>query len=752
LKKAILFLFLLTALSFAGPVSHFGALKVCKVNNKGQLCGEKVPGTAVFVKGPSLYWSVPPGTAFYNKETVEWFTTQMQIGVIRAAMAIRYWDNGNNGTNSTTGMSTAYYNSPDTQKSLMKMMIEAAIENDIYIIIDWHSHVAHNETALATTFFREMATEYKDVPNLIWEVYNEPLGGTSTGTVTTHSNSIINAIRNAGNNNLILVGSPSWSQQPYEQAQNMFGNDNSTGSNNAMSKNVAFSFHFYAAEHHQTSGVGQSASNALSAGYAVFGSEWGGMNANGKGNISTSETSKWTTWMDNNKVSSCTWSASNANETASLFSSTATSTDLSISHLTEHGRLFNTYMSANKWTALIPESHPKGNDLLKSVADGQSITLSSADLGLDGNITAVSQPEFGSVSNTGSSITFSTPQKYSPDFETRFTYKITKNNITIQRIIVIKVTNRRPVVPERGPITVSRKTPTPLTIMGNLSASDPNNTGVSYKEATLSNPGVGTLVVKKDTIVFTPNPSLANVAFTEVTINYTVESGGGLSTYATDVLHIKNIPPTVNPFNGVYCCFSGGRPNTEQVGIGMEQVRGVDKDGDPLQFVKLYLDPWYPGTLTQVKPDSFVYTPDPNKTGKVVFLIVLTDGTDESAVGKSYLTLNGNGQAIGNHPDGANGPTEIPGFAPIISQPNSGVQGLNVRALGSGKVVISFAQSGLAKLDVYSLSGKNMGTLLNGHQNAGSSEVSLSNLKLQKGIYILRLSQGSQVKTLRIMN
>jgi hypothetical protein len=184
----------------------------------------------------------------------------------------------------------------------------------------------------------------------------------------------------------------------------------------------------------------------------------------------------------------------------------------------------------------------------------------------------------------------------------------------------------------------------------------------------------------------------------------------------------------------------------------MAQVRGNDKDGDALQFVHLYLDPWYPGRLEKVKADSFVYYPESNKTGDVVFLVIITDGTDESVLGKTYLTLNGNGSDIGRHPSGANGPNEIPGVNPIISQPNSSAQGMNVRALGSGRVALYFAQSGQAKLDVYSLSGKNMGTLLNGHQNAGSSEVSLSSLKLQKGIYILRRSQGSQVKTLRIMN
>jgi hypothetical protein len=742
LKKSILSLILLTALSFAGPVSHFGALKVCKVGNKGQLCGDKIGNTAVLVKGPSLYWSVNPGTTFYNRETVEWFVNEMQISVIRAAMAIRYWDGG---SREITG---GYYGSPASQKAMIKRIVDAAIENDIYVIVDWHSHTAHNETALATEFFREMATEYKDVPNIIWEIYNEPLN-TPAATITTYSNSVINAIRNAGNNNLILVGSSQWSQQPYQQAQDLFNTSAA-----AEAKNVGFTFHFYAAyaPHYQTGSVGTSANNAINAGYAVFGSEWGGMSNNGDGAIDTAQTGLWTRWMDNNNVGSCTWSASNLSESASMFKPGTTPTNLDTNQLSEHGKLFKRYMAANKWISLVPANHPKGNDVIKSVKDGESITISSTDLGLDGSITEVSQPEIGSASYTANSVTFTTSPRGSPSPEVRFIYKITKNNVTVQRKVTVQITDRHPIVPERDPIIVSRKEPTSLTIMGALSASDPNDKGVSFTEATLANPAHGTLTLSETAILFTPSPSLANAALTEVTINYTVKAGGGLTTSATDILHAKNSPPTVNGPNSIFCCFSGGRPNTEPIGIGMAQVRGSDKDGDPLQFVELYLDPWYPGRLEKVKADSFVYYPENNKIGDVVFLTVVTDGTEESALGKTYLTLNGNGQDIGSHPNGANGPSSIPGFSPIVSQPGSGAQGVSVRALGSGRIALSFGTSGRAKLDVYSLSGKNVGTLLNGHQNAGSSEVSLQNLKLQKGVYILRLSQGSQVKTLRIVN
>jgi hypothetical protein len=771
---AIILAFLVTS-AFAGPVSHYGALKVCKVGNKGQLCGSN-PGTTttpVFVKGPSLYWSVNPGNVFYNLKTVDWLVNEMEMGVIRAAMAIRYWSENKD---EIKGNVLGYAQNKDGQKAIIKGVIEAAIANDIYVIVDWHSHNAHNsdETSLATTFFRELATEYKNTPNIIWEIYNEPVNANSTD-INSYTTTIYNAIRNAGSNNLILVGSNWYSQKPYEQAQK-FGK-----SDDAVTKNVGFTFHFYAASHSfsTTDGIGKSANDAMNAGYAVFGTEWGSMNADGKGSISTSATSAWTSWMDDNNISNCAWQAgavcekgtgnpeaNQANctmEISSMFSLLTSTENLATSRLTQNGTLIKSYVgNNNRWSQKLLSNfpnHPKGNDLIKDVRDGEDITLTT-DLGLNGNITDVSQPEFGTISNTANSITYTTLKTGSSSGDVRFIYKITKDNITVQRRVILNIINRRPSLKENAPIVVSRRAPTYFALIGTLGASNPGGAAadMSFNSSalSLSDPSFGTISVMgnaRDSLVFTPSESQYNTNLTNVTLNYAVQNTNG-SSYASVDLQIKNNPPTINPFSQIYCCFNGAKPNTDPIAIGMEQVNGVDKDGDPLKFVELYLDAWYPGRLEKVTDASYIYYPDASKTGKVVFLAVITDGFEHSSVGKSYLTLNGNGSAIGNHPSGANGPISIPGYESpvVVSKPSFSHQGLSIKSLGSGRVVLSFAESGFAKLDVYSLSGKNMGTLLSGHQNAGDGEVSLSKLGLQKGVYILRLRQGSQVKTLRIVN
>jgi hypothetical protein len=496
----------------------------------------------------------------------------------------------------------------------------------------------------------------------------------------------------------------------------------------------------------------------MNAGYAVFGSEWGSMNYDGAGSVNSSATSAWTSWMDANNISSCAWQASALNETSSMFTSGTNTSNLATSRLTTNGTLIKNYVSnGNKWYSNLPGTHPKSRDVVKSTRDGVPITLSSTDLGLDGNITEVSQPAFGTVTNTGNSITFTTPSNGTESDKVRFIYKVTKNNVTVQSWIKINITDRRPFLPPKQPIDVSRRAPTTIAAIGNLSASNPASGTLSFGGTnSLSNPSVGTVSVNGSNLIFTPAQSQYNTELTEVTLNYTIQNTNGSSSAAV-VLRLKNSAPTLNSPTNTGCCLTGtnSKPNTDPIDIRIEQFRGTDKDDDDMWFEKIYLDTEnYPGTLTKVSPDHYIYTPEPNKIGRVVLLAYITDGEAVSSLGKTHITLTGSGQTIPEHPNGITGPSSIPDYVepPVVVKPVSISQSLSIKSLGSGRVALSFAESGFAKLDVYSLSGKNMGTLLSGHQNAGQGEVSLSKIGLQKGVYILRLRQGSQVKTLRIVN
>lgn len=272
-----------------GPVQNYGALgtngnKVVSLVNKKQ----------VMLRGMSMFWSDATGLQYYNKDVMKWAVDNLKIDVVRYAMGVQYYDS-QGGTSGEMDSQYSYIGSPDKQKSIIDQMVEAAIENDIYIIIDWHSHRADKEQAQATAFFTEMATKYKDVPNIIWEVFNEPVNQ-SMGTIASYANTVISGIRSAGSQNLALVGTPSWSQM------GSCGGVNQT--------NVGYVFHFYAATHSKSSFSGN-IDRCMSQGNAVFITEWGTTTADGKGGASVSASQDWETYMEANKISNCNWSLRN---------------------------------------------------------------------------------------------------------------------------------------------------------------------------------------------------------------------------------------------------------------------------------------------------------------------------------------------------------------------------------------------------------------------------------------------------------
>lgn len=270
-----------------GPVQVHGALGT----NGNKIVGQK-SGKEAMLRGMSMFWSDATGIQYYNKEVIKWAVNNLKIDVFRYAMGVQYYDS-DGGTSNKLDDNYSYMKAGDTQKSKIDQMVEAAIENDIYIIIDWHSHRADSEKSQAASFFKEMAQKYNNVPNIIWEVFNEPVNQGS-GAIASYANDVISGIRGTGNNNLALVGTPNWSQMP----------NGSCGTVNQ--KNVGYVFHFYAGTH----SVGQFSGNINScrSNNAVFITEWGTTTADGKGDANTSASSSWTDFMEQNKISNCNWS------------------------------------------------------------------------------------------------------------------------------------------------------------------------------------------------------------------------------------------------------------------------------------------------------------------------------------------------------------------------------------------------------------------------------------------------------------
>lgn len=276
-----------------------------------------VGGTPGSLSGVSYYWSNNgwPGAKYYNASTVGWLKSDWKAKVVRAAMSVE--DGG------------GYLQDPASNKARLKAVVDAAIANDLYVIIDWHSHYAWQYQAQAIEFFQEMARTYGKNNHVIYEIYNEPKNDASwSGNVKPYAQAVIGAIRAIDPDNLIIVGSPNWSQDA-----DVASRDPITGY-----PNIAYTLHFYAGTHGQW--LRDKATTAMNNGLALFVTEWGSVNADGNGGVATAETNAWVDFMKARKLSNANWALDDAPEgSAALVGGASTTGGWPESALTASGKL-----------------------------------------------------------------------------------------------------------------------------------------------------------------------------------------------------------------------------------------------------------------------------------------------------------------------------------------------------------------------------------------------------------------------------
>ncbi len=292
MKSILIILFLLISGSaiLAQPVKEHGQLSV-----QGKYLVDK-NNEPVMLTGVSYGWH-NWWPRFYNEESVNWLASDWGCNVVRAAMGV--------------GPKDSYLDKPDWSKEKIEAVIQGAINSGIYVIIDWHSHEIHQEEA--KQFFAEMAEKYGDSPNVIYEIFNEPVRD-SWERVKEYSINVIKAIREHDPDNIILVGSPHWDQDIHLVADNPI-----TGYDNLM-----YTVHFYAATHGKS--LRDRSDYALDKGIPIFVSECAGMEASGDGPIDYNAWNAWIDWMVDNKISWVTWSVADKNETCSMMKQSASST------------------------------------------------------------------------------------------------------------------------------------------------------------------------------------------------------------------------------------------------------------------------------------------------------------------------------------------------------------------------------------------------------------------------------------------
>lgn len=187
---------------------------------------------------------------------------------------------------------------------------------DLYAVVDWHVLAdldpnVHIEDAKA--FFDKMSAQFANKNNVIYEICNEPNGSTTWVQIKAYAEVIIPIIRANDPDAVVVVGTPTWSQDVNDATADPLAFDN-----------VMYTLHFYAATHQQD--LRNKLKTAVEAGTPVFVTEFGICDSSGNGAIDYQSAEAWVELMDNLDVSYICWNLSNKDETSAFFKTTCDKT------------------------------------------------------------------------------------------------------------------------------------------------------------------------------------------------------------------------------------------------------------------------------------------------------------------------------------------------------------------------------------------------------------------------------------------
>lgn len=289
---AIIVLLFLAAMAFADSTSVVNARP--SINGKLHVEGTALvdeKGNQVVLKGASthgLTWF----PQYVNSKLFRQLSTEWNTNLVRLAMYSYDYMNG------------------DREKNLeiLRKGVKYAIENDMYVMVDWHILIDNNPVehlAEAIEFFNMMAKEYADVPNVIFEICNEPNGDCTWEDIKEYSNIIIPVIRRHKPDALILIGTPNYDREIQFPAKDPVSFDN-----------VMYSFHFYATSHREEAQA--KLREVVGSGTPIFITESGLCEASGDGKIDFESVKVWYSLLDSLHLSYTIWSLSNKEEESAM--------------------------------------------------------------------------------------------------------------------------------------------------------------------------------------------------------------------------------------------------------------------------------------------------------------------------------------------------------------------------------------------------------------------------------------------------
>ncbi len=196
----------------------------------------------------------------------------------------------------------------EQQEELIDKGVKACEALGMYVIIDWHilsdgNPLIHADEA--EDFFRRMSEKYADVPNVIYEICNEPNGSSWEAEIKPYAQRIIPVIRENSPESIVLVGTNTWSQDVNDAAADPLDFDN-----------IMYCLHFYAGTHKDD--LRNKLISVLDQGVPVFISECSICDASGNGGVDYNSADAWMKLIAERGLSFIEWNLSNKDETSAI--------------------------------------------------------------------------------------------------------------------------------------------------------------------------------------------------------------------------------------------------------------------------------------------------------------------------------------------------------------------------------------------------------------------------------------------------
>lgn len=269
------------------------------INGKLKIVGNKLSnecGNPVQLRGMSSHGVQWFGDC-YSTSSLDALVNDWKIDIFRIAMYVQ---------------EGGYVNNPSHWKSWIDNMVNECAKRGVYCMIDWHVLTPGDPMANineAREFWTYMSTKHSGKKHVLYEICNEP-NGVDWNRVKQYADDIIPRIRANDPSTVVIVGTPTWSQ------------DVDIAANNPLQySNIMYALHFYSGTH--SDWLRNKGNSALSKGLALFVTEFGTSSASGDGGPYLAEADKWMNWMASNSISWCNWSFADKAEVSAALTSGA---------------------------------------------------------------------------------------------------------------------------------------------------------------------------------------------------------------------------------------------------------------------------------------------------------------------------------------------------------------------------------------------------------------------------------------------